>query len=443
MFITILPAAKELCAQTYFPPPDSIGGWRAINDPATVRGRTGIDLALMDEALEFAAKTSKHGGLLVARHGWLVYERYFGKAHREATPNHASIGKAFTSVAAGILLRERPDLFPHGLDQKVFGKSYFPAHVFPLSDPRKADIKLGHLLAMTAGIRGNNPGMIRGLEVRLDPAGPDGWPACADDMAAGRTGGPMNTTTLWCAPGEGYSYATSSPHLVSMMIRHITGKELEEYVREKLAAPMGWERWGWGYKNSPLRHTCGGGGIAVRPTDMLRFGYLLLREGRWGNSRLVPAGYVHMCRRPSPYNPHFDYSLQFDVNGNGRWRGLPRDAFWKTGSGGHILYVIPSLDLVIYRMGGRDDQYDQANTGVAPLAGSTFRYDGSREGWRAGTPLSGEPLTAGHDRGGPQKKPGAVVSREGGTQISQEEIAAETLRLVLAALSTRTRATDR
>lgn len=49
-----------------------------------------------------------------------------------------------------------------------------PAEAFPLSDPRKADIRLGQLLAMTSGIRGNNPGIVRGNKVILDPAGPDG-----------------------------------------------------------------------------------------------------------------------------------------------------------------------------------------------------------------------------------------------------------------------------
>ena len=49
-----------------------------------------------------------------------------------------------------------------------------PAEAFPLSDPRKADIRLGQLLAMTSGIRGNDPGIVRVKEMILDPAGPDG-----------------------------------------------------------------------------------------------------------------------------------------------------------------------------------------------------------------------------------------------------------------------------
>jgi CubicO group peptidase (beta-lactamase class C family) len=96
---------------------------------------------------------------------------------------------------------------------------------------------------------------------------------------------------------------------------------------------------------------------------MLRFGYLLLREGRWGGRQVVPAEYVRHCARQSPYNPHSAYSLQFDVNTDGRIPELPRDAFWKTGSGGHALYVVPSLDLVVWKLGGRDGQYSPGDSG--------------------------------------------------------------------------------
>ena len=43
---------------------------------------------------------------------------------------------------------------------------------------------------------------------------------------------------------------------------------------------------------------------------------------------------------------------------------------WKSGSGGHALYVVPSLDLVVYKMGGRNGQYSPADTGM-PLPPST------------------------------------------------------------------------
>jgi CubicO group peptidase (beta-lactamase class C family) len=346
-----------LAAGAYFPLPDSAGGWRTRPPATKVRTQ-------LDSAFEYIQGSTRHGGLLVVHKGWLIYERYFGYGCRQATPNLASVGKCFTSIALGILMGERPDLFPRGLDTLVYTPKYLPPEAFPLTDPRKAGIRLGQLLSMTAGIRGNNPGIVQGREVTLDPAGPDGASAMRDSLAFGKTSAALNAITLWCEPGAGYSYATSSIHIVSAIVRHLTGMEMEDYLRPRLAAPLGWSRWGFGYKSRNLEHTPGGGGICLRGTDQLRFLYLLLQGGRWNGRQIVPWDYVRQCGRTSHYNPHAPYSLQFDVNTGGQLDGVPRDAFWKSGSGGHGVYVVPSLDLVAVKLGGRDGQYLEPDTGL-------------------------------------------------------------------------------
>jgi hypothetical protein len=146
---TIVGGETVYTATAWFPPPDSAGGWRTA-DPA----EAGMDAKALDNAFEYIQGSTKHGGLLVVRHGRLVYERYFGRAARDVTPNTASCGKTFTSIAMGILMAERPELFPNGLDQEVYTPRYLPGEAFPVNDPRKAGIKLGQLLSMTAGLRG-------------------------------------------------------------------------------------------------------------------------------------------------------------------------------------------------------------------------------------------------------------------------------------------------
>jgi len=384
------PSASADAPETYYPPPDAQGGWRTATTAEEAGRLAGIDLSRLDQAFALTDGSSKNGGLLVVRRGYLVYERYFGLGSRDAMPNLASCGKSFTSVAVGMLIAEHPELFPEGLDQKVFSPAYMPATVFPLSDPGKADIRLGQLLSFTAGIRGNNPSYVHGKEVTIDPAGPDGIMAMDDLVAAGtRAAGnspPLSAQTLWCKPGEGYSYATSSIHLASMMVRHVSGKELNEYLRTRLAEPLGWGRWGFGYRGSKSRqHTPGGGGITLRSTDMLRFGYLMLHDGRWNDRQLIPADYARACRSSSPYNPHYPYSLQFNINATGQLEGVPRDAFWKGGSGGHLLYVVPSLDLVVWKLAGRDGQYQKSDTGF-DLPPESFKGAGARKNWKPSVP---------------------------------------------------------
>lgn len=348
----------------YFPPPDSEGGWRT--------GSAGMDLQRLDQAFRFAQQTNPHGGLVVVRHGYLVYEKYFGKGHREAHPDMASIGKAYTSIATGIMLHEKRAEIPDGLDQKVFNGKYLPE----VGDPAKADIRLGHLLTMSSGMRGEggNPGFVRGEVVRFDTAPRVLNPLDLDENAL--------RAPMWTTPGGGYSYSSQSTHLASMVVRRLTGMELQQYLDIKLAKPMGWGKWGYAlHRNGgTLPHTPGGGSIAVRATDAIRFAYLLLKEGRWGNQQLVPADYIALCAKPSPYNPHSPFSLQFEVNADGHVTGAPGDAFFKSGAGGSAIYVVPSLDLVIYKMAGSDAQFNPELTGIP----ASYEVDHSRDKWKPG-----------------------------------------------------------
>src|SRR4051812_27001307 len=95
--VAFLLARDAFAADTseYFPPPDSAGGWRTLSDPVQIRNLAGIEPRGLEAAYALTERSSQHGGLLVVRHGYLVFERYFGKGHRNANPDMASTGKAF------------------------------------------------------------------------------------------------------------------------------------------------------------------------------------------------------------------------------------------------------------------------------------------------------------------------------------------------------------
>jgi CubicO group peptidase (beta-lactamase class C family) len=309
--------------------------------------------------------------LLVVRHGYLAYEKYFGRALRDSNPDMASTGKAVTSIACGIMLKEFHDKIPEGLNQKVFTETYLP-EAFPLDDARKEDITLGQLLCMSAGYHGegSSPGVVFGKVIPLTPV--RGQDIHDLDMSSIRT-------VLWTNPGAGYSYSSPSPHIASIVMRHVTGMELQDYISERLAKPMGWGPWGYCLHRGDfvMPHANGAGSIALHATDALRFGYCLLHQGNWRGKQLVPADYVALCGKPSPFNPHSPFSLMFENNSDAHVAGAPRDAFFKSGAGGFGIFVVPSLDLVIYKLGGNDSQYDPALTGL-PQPAST---DHSRDNW--------------------------------------------------------------
>src|SRR5437667_35067 len=125
-------------------------------------------------------------------------------------------------LGAGICLAAGGDYFPPAdkdggwrtLPDAAKIRSVAGMDLSRLDDPAKAEITLGQLLSMSSGLHGegSNPGFVNGVGQKLDPVTRP--PAPLDqDMSALRT-------PLWTKPGGGYSYASSSPHIASIIIRN-------------------------------------------------------------------------------------------------------------------------------------------------------------------------------------------------------------------------------
>src|SRR5437762_14281056 len=157
LFIALFALSSALYSAEYFPPADSAGGWRTLKEAAQIHQLAGMKLSRLDQAFNFTQRCTQNGGLLVVRHGYLVFEKYFGRAHRNANPDMASTGKAYTSIACGIMLQEFRSKIPDGLDTKVFTEKYLPEAFSAdgkLDDERRADITMGQLLCMSGGYNG-------------------------------------------------------------------------------------------------------------------------------------------------------------------------------------------------------------------------------------------------------------------------------------------------
>jgi CubicO group peptidase (beta-lactamase class C family) len=358
----------------YFPPPDKAGSWRVATNGRAARELAGMSMARLDSAWELTQRCTQNAGLLVVRNGWLVFEKYVGRASRNVNPDMASTGKAYTSIACGIMLQEFYDKIPNGLATKVFTPTYLPEAFGTggkLDDPRRAGISLGQLLCMTGGYTGEGGSPVAVVMGKAFPI-----PA-----APGQNIRDLDQSSLrcpmWTNAGAGYSYSSPEPHIASIVLRHVTGMELQDYISERLAKPMGWGEWAYClHRNGfDMPHANGAGSIAVHATDALRFGYCLLRNGKWEQRQLVPADYIALCNKPSPFNPHCPFTLMFEQNSDGHVIGAPRDAYWKSGAGGFAIIIVPSLDLVIYKMGGHNGQYEPSLTGLAQPEPSHDRDD--------------------------------------------------------------------
>src|ERR1043166_9967985 len=217
-------ASSAVYAADYFPLPDSQGGWRTLTDAREIREKAGINLDRLEKAYAVTEHSTPNGGLLVVRHGYLVMEKYFGRASRNANPDMASTGKAYASIACGIMLKEFREKIPGGLDTKVFTPKLLPEAFSPdgkLDDPRRADITLGQLLSMTGGYTGEGGApvaVVMGKAFQLK-------------AVPGQNIRDLDTSSLRCAmwtnAGAGYSYSSPEPHIASMVLRRVTGMDLD------------------------------------------------------------------------------------------------------------------------------------------------------------------------------------------------------------------------
>jgi len=156
-------------------------------------------------------------------------------------------------------------------------------------------------------------------------------------MAAAR---PKRSSQL---PGTSYYYNNWDFNTLGTIFEKLTGTKIFEEFEARIAKPIGMQD----FRASDGKYETGADSIhAAYPfwmtaRDMARFGYLYLRSGRWGDRQVVPAAWVR--RSTTPYTtglapPYPGYGFLWWVNDTG---------FAAHGSGGHVIHVVPSKDLVI------------------------------------------------------------------------------------------------
>src|SRR5262249_14513037 len=88
----------------------------------------------------------------------------------------------------------------------------------------------------------------------------------------------------------------------------------------------------------------GGGGV-VNALDQARLGPLLLRQGRWGERRVLSVRLVLLSPEPCPLNPQ--YGLMWWLNtGRARYAAASERSYFAVGAGGNLTWIDPEHDLV-------------------------------------------------------------------------------------------------
>jgi CubicO group peptidase (beta-lactamase class C family) len=353
-------AFDPVSVQSRLPPPETLD-W-PMGDRVPEAQSTGIDPELLEAAVEAAFENpADHTAAFVVVHrGRLVAERYARGIGRETQLESWSMGKSVTATLVGILVKEGE----LRLDQRA------PVAEWQQPGDPRAQITVAHLLRMSSGLRFSFPsierydGTARLSFARLLWSGmPDHIRIYAgmEDVFRFAIDAPAEHP-----PGSIGRYRNSDPLVLGAIVRRSVEARGDDYLSWPQRALF--DR--IGVRRQVLETDVHGNFILTgfdygTGRGWARLGLLYLRDGVWQGERLLPEGFVEFVSTPAPAWSEPRYGGLFWLNRSGR-APLPEDAYWMGGDGEQRVTIVPSLALVVVRLG----HVAGGNTAIASLARS-------------------------------------------------------------------------
>jgi len=341
-----------------YDPLEAIPGAAPAPLPIRPEGARTISPDALAAAREYAARGNSRS-LIVWRDGAVELAEYFG--NDAATPAISrSLAKPVAAVAVGRALALGK---LRSLDQPV--ADFIPEW----RGTDKARILVRHLLDMRSGFLVQGP--------TFDPAGI--WsraylsPRHEDVL--------VHEYPLTHTPGTRYEYSNQPSDLVAVLIERATGRRYAEFLSTEVFRPIGAPGGRvWVNRAGGVAHA--GCCLLAPPELWLRLGILLLDDGRWDGRRLLPEGYVREMTTGTPQNPWAGLGLYIagrytdrrgaanpDVPAPKTLHGEPylaRDLFLFDGNSNQVVYIVPSLRLVVVRTGDAPPPAPEWDNAVLP-----------------------------------------------------------------------------
>jgi CubicO group peptidase (beta-lactamase class C family) len=283
--------------------------------------------------------------LLIVKDDSIIFEKYFNGYTRERKHALYSVTKSFTSALIGICLSKG---YINNIDMNVL--EFFPEYKNSIAhyDSLKEQITIRHLLTMTAGFTWDE-----WTTPYSDPNNDVVKLVQSNDWIKSILDLPMSHV-----PGTNPTYNSGISHVLSGIIKKVTGQSARDFARDNLFTYLDIDDWSW--ENRPDGISIGGWGLSLRPIDMVKLGRLYLKKGRWDNIQVIPESWIEESIEPHcRINYWCDYGYQW-------WRyGQPMvDAgtlestgiFFAAGRGEQFIWVIPDRNAVVVCTGWNDNQ---------------------------------------------------------------------------------------
>ncbi len=320
LIIVLLAFCKIFSQELYFPPTNS-SDWATYSFTDL-----SWDSSKVDALFQFL-NSNNTKAFLVLKDGKIVIEKYFDNFTQDSLWYWASAGKTITAFLIG-LAQQEGYLSIEDSTSKYLGKWTSEP------DEKEALIKIIHQLSMTTG---------------LDDKVAD--PYCT-----------LPSCLLYLADaGTRWAYHNAPYTLLDSVLHKATGQNLNQYF---------WSR---------IRSKTGITGLFIKsdynnifvstPRSMARFGLLILNRGKWSDEVLMSdTNYFNQMVNTSQ-NINESYGYLWWLNGKKSFmvpgsqfvfpgplfRNAPLDMISALGKNGQFLNVVPSLGLIVVRMGNAPD----------------------------------------------------------------------------------------
>lgn len=153
-------------------------------------------------------------------------------------------------------------------------------------------------------------------------------------------------------PGTEFYYASNETQILGWIIENAYGRPLPELFSEKIWSRIGAEHdalWSLDKKGGVAKTFCC---VNSNARDFARLGKLVLQNGSWDSTQIVPAAYIREATTPASWikdengQPVDFYGYQFWIM---RHKGLTIPYF--RGVKGQLIFVIPEKNAIVVRLG--------------------------------------------------------------------------------------------
>ncbi|MWV28196.1 serine hydrolase [Erythrobacter sp. GH3-10] len=263
--------------------------------------------------------------VVVVHDGKVVMERYGLDFSANGKWTSFSVAKSLTSTLVGAALADG-DI--ESLDDNV--SKYLP----DMRGSAYDDVTIRQLLTMSSGVKWNedysDPQSDVALFAEHEP----------EDENVDALVDYMRQLPRDAEPGTRWQYNTGETNLIGVLVREATGKNLADYLSEKVWAPFGMEQdatWILSRSGSEISGCC----IQASTRDMARFGLFALGGGMAGGKRVVPEGWFAEAAQPAFETGRFGRGYGY------QWWTYPGGVYAASGLYGQGILIDPSRDLVI------------------------------------------------------------------------------------------------